>query len=64
MVDLVAEFIQNWLEDSITPELYLELEKTSNNYKEQDKFNSTVTSTFLGYIDNRIKAFEEQINKI
>ena len=64
MVDLVAEFVQNWLEDSITPDLYLEVENTSNNYKDQDKFNSTVVSTFLGYFNNRIKAFEEQLNKI
>jgi len=64
MVDLVAEFIQNWLEDSITPDLYLEVENTSNNYKDQDKFNSTVVSTFLGYFNNRIKAFEEKLNKI
>lgn len=64
MVDLIAEFIQNWLEDSITPDLYDEIEKTANNYKDLDKFNSTVVSTFLNYIDNRIKAFEEQLNKI
>jgi hypothetical protein len=38
MVDYIAEFIQNWLEDSITPELYEEIEKTSNMYKDKDKF--------------------------
>jgi len=64
MVDLIAEFIQNWLEDSITLDLYTEIETTANKYKDQDKFNSAVTDTFLSYLDNRIKAFEEQLNKI
>jgi glycosyltransferase involved in cell wall biosynthesis len=64
MVDLVAEFIQNWLEDSITPDLFLEIEKTAEAYQNEEKFKTTTISTFSGYLDNRIKAFEEQLNKI
>jgi len=64
MVDLVAEFIQNWLEDSITPDLFLEIEKTAEVYQNEEKFKTTTISTFSGYLENRIKAFEEQLNKI
>jgi hypothetical protein len=64
MVDYIAEFIQNWLEDSITPELYEEVEKTGNQYKDKEKFTTTVINCFTGYFDNRINAFQEQLNKI
>jgi hypothetical protein len=64
MVDLVAEFIQNWLEDSITPDLFLEIEKTTETYQNEEKFKTTTIGTFSGYLENRIKAFEEQLNKI
>lgn len=64
MVDYIAEFIQNWLEDSITPELYDEIENTSKEYQDKDKFKSTIIDCFSGYFENRINAFEEQLNKI
>jgi hypothetical protein len=62
--DYIAEFIQNWLEDSITSELYEEVEKTGNQYKDKEKFTTTVINCFIGYFDNRINAFQEQLNKI
>ena len=64
IVDYIAEFIQNWLEDSIVPELYEEVEKTGNQYKDKKKFTTTVINCFTGYFDNRINAFQEQLNKI
>lgn len=64
MVDYIAEFIQNWLEDSITSELYDEIEKTSTQYKDKEKFTSTVINCFTSYFDNRINTFQEQLNKI
>lgn len=64
MVDYIAEFIQNWLEDSITPELYEEIENTANMYKDKDKFTSTIVNCFNSYFDNRINAFQEQLNKL
>ena len=64
MVDYIAEFIQNWLEDSITPDLYEELEKTGNEYKDKEKFTTNVVKCFTGYFDNRINAFQEQLNKL
>jgi len=64
IVDYIAEFIQNWLEDSIVPELYEEVEKTGNQYKDKEKFTTTVIKYFTGYFDNRINAFQEQLNKI
>lgn len=64
MVDYIAEFIQNWLEDSITPDLYEEIEKTGKQYKDKAKFTTTVINCFTSYFDNRINAFQEQLNKL
>ena len=64
MVDYIAEFIQNWLEDSITLDLYDEIEKTGNEYKDKEKFTTTVIKCFTSYFDNRINAFQEQLNKL
>ena len=32
IVDVIADFIQNWLEDNIKPELYDNMKKTVENY--------------------------------
>jgi len=64
MVDYIAEYIQNWLEDSITLELYDEIEITAKEYQDKDKFESTIIDCFTNYFDNRINTFQEQLNKI
>lgn len=61
--DVIADFIQNWLEDNIKPELYLEMEKTVEPYTNKREFDNSVTNLFASYLDNRAKSFEEQIIK-
>lgn len=61
--DIVADFVQNWLEDNIKPEVYDEMKKTSEKFSDKQKFESTVVSLFEGYLSNRAEAFEEQITK-
>jgi hypothetical protein len=64
IVDIVADFIQNWLEDNILPEIYEEGEKTASEYSNVERFESKIEDLFTNLIMKRKVAFEEQINKI
>jgi hypothetical protein len=64
MTDFVADFIQNWLEDNVKPELYNEMEITSKKYKNKQLFESNVVKLFEGYLTTRAESFESQITKI
>ena len=63
IVDVLADFIQNWLEDNIKPELYENMKKTAELYMNKQEFDSNVTSLFEGYLTTRANSFEEQISK-
>lgn len=63
LIDVIADFIQNWLEDNIRPELYEEMKKTVERFENKQKFESSVVSLFEGYLTSRADAFEKQINK-
>ena len=63
LADVIADFIQNWLEDNIKPELYAEMQKTIEPYSNKQEFDSSVVNLFNSYLENRAKSFEEQINK-
>lgn len=63
LADVVADFIQNWLEDNIKPEIYDEMKKTSEQFSDKQKFESSVVSLFEGYLNTRAEAFEQQITK-
>jgi hypothetical protein len=64
LVDVIADFIQNWLEDNISSEIYTEMEKTAAALSDQEKFDNDVTSTFEKMISTRLKSFTEQLNKL
>jgi hypothetical protein len=63
IVDVIADFIQNWLEDNIKPEVYDEMKKTVERYSDKQKFESSVVTLFEGYLNTRAEAFEQQITK-
>ena len=63
LADVVADFIQNWLEDNIKPEIYDEMKKTSDKFSDKQKFDLAVVSLFEGYLNTRANSFEEQISK-
>ena len=63
MTDFIADFIQNWLEDNVKPELYAEMEKTANQYKNKQLFESNVVKLFEGYLTTRAESFESQVSK-
>lgn len=64
LVDYVADFVQNWLEDNISDELYTKMEETANKYTNLEGFENTVVSLFQHYNTTRLTAFLEQLNKI
>ena len=64
MVDVIANFIQNWLEDNISETLYDNMLSTSSNYKNKEKFNSTVLELFDEYFTSRKDSFQEQLDKL
>jgi len=63
LCDVIADFIQNWLEDNITPELYDSMKQTVENYTNKQEFESKVISLFENYITLRADSFEQQISK-
>ena len=62
--DFTADFIQNWLEDNIKPELYDEMDKTVSELQTEEDFSNKVNELFLGYLTTREESFTEQLNKL
>lgn len=64
MVDVVANFVQNWLEDNISEKLYENMLSTSNEFKNKLKFESSVLDLFNDIFNSRAEAFQEQLDKL
>mgnify|MGYP003344887975 CR=1 FL=1 len=64
LLDVMVEFLHNWLEDNISEKLYEGMEKTSSEYSNFEKFSETVTKLFEKYTITRLGNFEEQLNRI
>lgn len=64
IVDILAEFIQNWLEDNISESLYELGISTAKKYQDYHLFETTVTSLFSSYLETRRETFEQQLEKI
>jgi glycosyltransferase involved in cell wall biosynthesis len=62
-VDVVADFIQNWLEDNISPVVFEEMEKTISEFSDKSKFELDVVNLFNNMINTRLTSFEEQLSK-
>ena len=63
LTDVIADFTQNWLEDNLNPELFDEMEKTSNQYSDKETFEKNVLEVFSDMIETRMKTFEAQLTK-
>ena len=64
VVDVIADYIQNWLEDNINPGLNGEIEKTTSQLQTNENFDKVVVETFENMINTRLSSFEEQLNKL
>lgn len=63
LVDVIADYIQNWLEDNINPEIQEEMKKTLELISDKQKFDSSVVTLFTTYLNTRADSFEQQISK-
>lgn len=63
IVDIVADFLQNWLEDNLNTTLFDSMKSTIESLPTQKQFENKVINLFEGYNLVRKTAFQEQINK-
>jgi len=64
MVDVVAEYAQNWLEDNISDSLYDAGQTTVSPYQSKSDFETNVLTTFNGYLSTRLDNFQTQLDKL
>ena len=64
IVDILADYIKNWLEDNVSEGLIEEGIITAQNYQNEEKFNTTALNLFNEYVDARIESLEQQLNKL
>lgn len=64
IVDVLSEFIQNWLEDNLSEDMYDITYDSVLNYQNQENFDISVTETFNSFINVRRENFESQLKKI
>jgi len=62
--DILAEYIQNWLEDNISDQLYEKSYSTSVEFQNEELFKTEIINTFDSYIEVRRQNFETQLEKI
>jgi len=64
ILDFIADFLQNWLEDNVKQDLYTEMIKTVENLPSKTDFETKTVKLFSGYINTRATSFEEQLSKL
>jgi hypothetical protein len=64
IVDVIAEYIQNWLEDNVSEELYTNGRETSKKYSNLNLHSDKITSLFQGFSQIRINNFQQELNKL
>jgi hypothetical protein len=63
LTDYIADFIQNWLEDNVNPEIYENMKQTAMKYQNKLEFDKNLISLFEGYLEYRANSFEQQLLK-
>jgi hypothetical protein len=63
MIDVIADFIQNWLEDNISPVIFEGMKKTISEYTDKNKFELNVVTLFDNMFKTRLSSFEDQLSK-
>jgi hypothetical protein len=64
IVDVLADHLQNWLEDNISDEFLDKIKTTVDTLPSKETFESISVSLFDEYFNVRLTAFEEQISKL
>jgi glycosyltransferase involved in cell wall biosynthesis len=61
--DLIADFIQNWLEDNVSDKIYEGGILTSEKYSSVEIHEKKITKLFENLIESRLENFESEYNK-
>ena len=64
LVNIVAEFTQNWLEDNIAEQLYDSGYETAQQYQNMESFEKDVVLRFTEYLGIRHDNFQTQLDKL
>ena len=64
IVDVLADHLQNWLEDNISEEFYGKMKSTVDSLPTEEDFNKQAVSLFEEYFSIRQKSFEDQLSKL
>ena len=64
LVDFIAEFVQNCLEDNISEKLYENGVKTSEKFSDVDVFEKNIVQLFSTYFERKSNVLKEEINKL
>lgn len=64
LVDILADYIKNWLEDNVSEGLIEEGLITAEKYRDETEFNNKALSFFNEYVESRIESLEQQLNKL
>ena len=62
--DILADYIQNWLEDNVNIELYDNGIETSQKFSDEVSFTTSLVDLFDGYLHTRKEIFQVQLDKI
>jgi hypothetical protein len=63
LTDILADFIQNWLEDNVSDNLYSGGLDTAEKFMNKENFENKINSLFLGYYGIRSENFQSELNK-
>jgi hypothetical protein len=64
LVDFIADYLQNWLEDNVNETLFIEMKKTIDSLPTKDSFESESVKLFDKYLSTREESFTEQLSKL
>jgi glycosyltransferase involved in cell wall biosynthesis len=64
IIDVLANFAQNWLEDNINEELYTKMSETGEKYQNKESFDNKIESLFVDYFNVRKEMFSQQLEKL
>jgi hypothetical protein len=64
IVDVLSDYIQNWLEDNLNPELFSNMDLTIESINDFEKFQTETLELFGKMFESRITSFEDQLEKI
>jgi glycosyltransferase involved in cell wall biosynthesis len=64
LVDFIADYLQNWLEDNVNENLFIEMKKTVDSLPTKETFEKESVKLFEGYLKTRQESFTEQLSKL